>query len=319
MTKLIIPNCVSGKTYEVKVLARNNAGFSSQFSATQSIVIPGTSSVPTVPASVSTSSDMAAITIKWVNGAERDLKSVEIYYATSSQGSFTQLGTIDGLPDANQEYNLVWDTSLFTLGVTYYFKLKSVNTSGVKSAFSSEVSAAFNFVETNNVQSAAISSIWSSVMSTNVVSRSTANNTIDYNSVGNTLTGNLIAEVTLGAIGSNITGFLIQANAYVSKRTLPTSSYMYAIVLEKPQGQAYWTTATGSGNYAVFLGTGDSTSQSSTQGIQGCWSISFLDSSSNFLNTTGSKYGLFLYPTPESADAMWVFAGTGLTVTELKR
>jgi|TARA_R110002153_G_scaffold4963_4_gene23178 hypothetical protein len=319
MTKTIISNVISGKTFEVKVLARNNAGFSSAYSSTQTIVVPGTSSVPTVPATVTASSDMAAITIKWVNGSERDLKSIEIYWATSSGGTFTQLGTIDGLPNSNQEYNLVWDTTVFTLGTTYYFKLKSVNTSGNQSAFSSEVSASFNFVETGNVQSAAISSIWSSVMSSNVVSRSTANNVIDYSSSGQQLTGNLIAEVTLGTIGSDITGFLIQANAYVSKRTLPTSSYMYALVLEKPQGQSYWTTATGSGNYAVFLGTNDATGQSTTSGIQGCWSISFLDSSSNFLNTTGSKYGLFLYPTPESADAMWVYAGTGLTVTELKR
>jgi predicted phage tail protein len=310
---------VSGKTYTVKVLARNNAGFSSQFSATQSIVIPTTGDIPTTPATVTASSDMAAITLKWVNGTERDLKSIEIYWSTASGGTFSQLGTIDGLPAANQEYNLVWDASNFTLGTVYYFKLKSVNTSGNKSAFSSEVTASFNFVETNNVESAAISSIYSSVMATSFASRSIIANAIDYNSAGNILNGNLIAEVTLGTIGSDITGFLIQANAYVSKRSMPTTSYMYAIVLEKPQGQAYWTTATGSGNYATFLGTGDATGQTSQQGIQGCWSISFLDSSSNFLNTTGSKYGLFLYATPESADNMYVFAGTGITVTELKR
>ena len=70
----------------------------------------------------------------------------------------------------------------------------------------------------------------------------------------------------------------------------------------------------------MFIGSSSSTGASTTDGIQGNFSVSFIDDATGITSTTGTKYGLFIYETTEeSAVQWWVFGGTGLTVTELKR
>tara|TARA_B100001250_G_scaffold414315_1_gene451901 strand:- start:3368 stop:4339 length:972 start_codon:yes stop_codon:yes gene_type:complete len=323
MTKTIITPVVSGETYDVKVRARTMAGKYSAYSATSQITIPTYSTAPAVPTSPSATSDPLSITIKWTNPADKDLKGVEIYYSTSSGSGFSLLTSIDGVPSTAQEFDWNYEDAL-SLNQTYYFKIRSVNTSGVASGYTSEVSAQFSTIATGDVTMNAISNISGSIVTYNSNAESTTQDAITYSANGTgsdstTFNGYMVSEITLGAIDSSIAGFLINANALASKRTIGTAKYAYAIVLQKLPTNAFWTKAAASGNYAVFLGTGDATGQSSTEGIQGSFSSSFLDDATGVTGTTGSKYGLFLYEPTETTDQYWVFGGTGLTVTELKR
>jgi len=322
MTRCLIGPVISGKTYDIRCKARNNAGYESAMSSVSQITINANTNAPSTPTSFTATSDPIAIVLKWTNPSDKDLKGVEIYYSTSSGGTFNLLGSIDGTP-GQQEYNLNYDTA-FSLNQTYYFKVRSVNNSGVASGYTAEATAQFSTIATSDVTMNAISNISGSIVSSNASAESTVQDAITYSANGTgsdstTFNGYMAAEITLGAIDSSIAGFLINANALASKRTVLANKYAYAIVLQKLPSNAYWTKANASGNYAVFLGTGDATGMSSTEGIQGSFSSSFLDDATGVTGTTGSKYGLFIYEPTETTDQYWIFGGTGLTITELKR
>tara|TARA_B100000073_G_scaffold246583_1_gene207015 strand:- start:2020 stop:2922 length:903 start_codon:yes stop_codon:yes gene_type:complete len=299
------------------------AGKYSAMSSISQITVPTKTSAPGNVTSHSATSDPISITIKWTNPSDTDLKAVEIYYSTSSGSGFSLLASVDGVPGTVNEFNWNYEDTL-SLNQTYYFKLRAVNTSLVAGSYTTEINAQFSTIGTGDVTMNAISNISGSIVSYNSNAESTTQDAITYSANGTgsdstTFNGYMAAEITLGAIDSSIAGFLITANALASKRTIGTAKYAYAIVLQKLPSNAYWTKSAASGNYAVFLGTGDATGQSSTEGIQGSFSSSFLDDATGVTGTTGSKYGLFLYEPTETTDQYWVFGGTGLTVTELKR
>jgi len=320
MTKVVLSPATSGKTFNVKVSAINDVGVHSTVSSPSNITIATYSTAPALPTSISASSDDHSITIFFTNPADRDLKGVEIWYATSSGGSLSLIGSIDGAPGVAQEYNLNYDSATFSLNQTYYFKLRSVNTSNVASSYTSEVTAQFSTVQTSDVTMNAISDTSGSIVSYNVNGEVSTQDAIQFNSSSNILNGYMASEVTLGTIDSSVAGFLINANAHISKRTVSTNKYAYAIILQKLPTNTYWTKANASGNYAVFIGSSSSTGASTTDGVQGNFSVSFIDDATGITSTTGTKYGLFIYETTEeSAVQWWVFGGTGLTVTELKR
>jgi len=318
MTKVQFP-VISGKTYNVQVASRNDAKYTSAYSTVQNITISGSTTPPSAPTSLTSSSDPLAITLFWNNASNSDLKSVEIYYATSSGGSFNLLGSIDAIRSTNQEYNLVYDATTFSQNQTYYFKIRSVNYSNVASSYTSETSASFNTVNTNNVTQNAISNMFSSVQSGNA-SISTVRDTINYNSTGNQLQGIMITTVTLGTIASDIAGFSIVANAMCQKKsTWSPNRYVTAVVLQEVAGNNYWEQATGFGSSAQFLGDQEPDSRNFDDGVQATYSTSSIDTSGDVIGTTGSKYGLFLYTNGEPSYSLGVFAGTGLSITELKR
>ena len=318
MTKIQFP-VISGKTYNVQIAGRNDQKYTSAYSTVQNITIAGSTTPPSAPTSLTSSSDPLAITLFWNNAPNSDLKSVEIYYATSSGGSFNLLGSIDAVRSTNQEYNLVYDATTFSQNQTYYFKIRSVNYSNVSSSYTSETSASFNTINTNNVTQNAISNMFSSVQSGNA-SISTVRDTINYNSTGNQLQGIMITTVTLGAIPSDIAGFSIVANAMCQKKSnWSPNKYVTAVVLQEVAGNNYWEQATGFGSSAQFLGDQEPDNRDFDDGVQATYSTSSIDTSGDVIGTTGSKYGLFLYTNSEPSYSLGVFAGTGLSITELKR
>jgi len=322
MTKTIITPVVSGETYDVKVRARTMAGKYSAYSATSQITIPTYSTAPAVPTSASATSDPLSITIKWTNPADKDLKGVEIYYSTSSGSGFSLLTSIDGVPNTAQEFDWNYEDAL-SLNQTYYFKIRSVNTSGVASGYTSEVNGQFSTIATVDITLQAVSNMYSAVTSGNQ-SLSTVANSITYsaNSGGSTSTlqGIIAAEITLGTVGSDITGFAISATAMVQKKsTWSPNKYVTGVVLQKVAGNAYYEQATGFGSSAQFLGENEADSQDYADGSQSTYATNSIDSSGDVIGTTGSKYALFLYTNSEPSYSLGVFAGTGLTITELKR
>ena len=320
MTKLLLTPVTSGKTIDVKVRARNMAGNYSTFNTTQQIIVPASTSLPSTPTSLSASSDPLAITLFWTNPSNKDLKSVEIYYSTSSGGTKNLIGSIDAVRSANQEYNLVYDSVTFSQNQTYYFTVRAVNTSAVASSYTSEVTAAFNTVNTNNVTQNAISNMFNSVVTSNSAI-STVRDTINYNSTTNQLQGIMISTVSLGAVSSDIAGFSIVGNAMCQKKstwTLGSNIYVIGAILQEVAGNNYWELATGGSN-TTFLGEDIPSNQDFDMGVQRTYSSSLIDTSGDVIGTTGSKYGLFLFTNTEPTYSLGVFAGTGLSVTELKR
>ena len=323
MTRTILTPCVSGKTYDVKVRARNMAGKYSTISGISQITIPTKTGAPAAPTSVSATSDPISITIKWTNPADLDLKGVEIYYATSSGGSFNLIASVDGVPSTVNELGWNYEDSL-SLNTTYYFKVRSVNTSLVASAYSAEVTAQFSTIATTDITLEAISNVYAAMLSTNS-SISTIRDSITYSTNGGvsttTLQGIMIAEITLGAISSDITGFHINASAMVQKKsTWSPNRYVTGVVLQNVSGETYYEQATGFGSSASFLGESVADSQDYTDGSQATYASTSVDSSGDMIGSSaGSKYGLFLYTNGEPSYSLGCFAGTAITVTELKR
>jgi|TARA_B100001540_G_scaffold284030_1_gene276008 hypothetical protein len=322
MTRAVISGVATGTQYDVKVRARNMAGKYSAMSAISQITIPTKTSAPGNVTSHSATSDPISITIKWTNPSDTDLKGVEIYYSTSSGSGFSLLASVDGVPGTVNEFNWNYEDTL-SLNQTYYFKLRAVNTSLVAGSYTTEINAQFSTIGTVDITLQAISNMYSAVTSNNQ-SLSTVANSITYssNSGGSTSTlqGIIAAEITLGSISSDISGFAINASAMVQKKgTWSPNKYVTGVVLQKVAGNAYYEQATGFGSSASFLGDNVADSQDYADGAQATYSTNSIDSSGDVIGTTGSKYALFLYTNSEPSYNLGVFAGTGLTVTELKR
>jgi hypothetical protein len=322
MTKAVISGVATGTQYDVKVRARNMAGKYSAMSSISQITVPTKTTAPGNVTSHSATSDPISITIKWTNPSDTDLKGVEIYYSTSSGSGFSLLASVDGVPGTVNEFNWNYEDTL-SLNQTYYFKLRAVNTSLVAGSYTTEVNAQFSTIGTVDITLQAVSNMFSAVTSNNQ-SLSTVADSITYSSNGgastSTLQGIVAAEITLGAVSSDISGFAISATAMVQKKnTWSPNKYVTGVVLQKVTGNAYYEQATGFGSSAIFLGDNESDSQDYADGVQSTYATNSIDSSGDVIGTTGSKYALFLYTNNEPSYNLGVFAGTGLTITELKR
>ena len=323
MTRVQFP-VVSGQTIQVRVGAQNDVGFQSDMSAVQSIIINPSSTAPGVPTGFTISSTALSIVVSYVNPTNKDLRGVELWWSTSSSGTYTLYDTMGGVPGEESKFNLNWGDVVngvtFVLGTSYYFKLRAVSTSGVTSNYTATSSGVYGTVNTGQVTQNAISNMFNSVVTSNS-SISTIRDTINYNSTTNQLQGIMISTVSLGAVSSDIAGFSIVGNAMCQKKstwTLGSNIYVIGAILQEVAGNNYWELATGGSN-TTFLGEDIPSNQDFDMGVQRTYSSSLIDTSGDVIGTTGSKYGLFLFTNTEPTYSLGVFAGTGLSVTELKR
>ena len=323
MTRVQFP-VVSGQTIQVRVGAQNDVGFQSDMSAVQTIIINPSSTAPGVPTGFTISSTALSIVVSYVNPTNKDLRGVELWWSTSSSGTYTLYDTMGGVPGEESKFNLNWGDVVngvtFVLGTSYYFKLRAVSTSGVTSNYTATSSGVYGTVNTGQVTQNAISNMFNSVVTSNS-SISTIRDTINYNSTTNQLQGIMISTVSLGAVSSDIAGFSIVGNAMCQKKstwTLGSNIYVIGAILQEVAGNNYWELATGGSN-TTFLGEDIPSNQDFDMGVQRTYSSSLIDTSGDVIGTTGSKYGLFLFTNTEPTYSLGVFAGTGLSVTELKR
>jgi len=322
MTRVEFP-VVSGQTIQVRVGAQNDIGFQSDMSAVQSIIINPSSTAPGIPTSFTISSTALSIVVSYVNPTNKDLRGVELWWSTSSGGTYALYDTMGGVPGEESKFNLNWGDVVngvtFVLGTPYYFKLRAVSTSGTTSNYTANSSGVYGTVNTSQVTQNAISNMFSSVQAGSSPI-STIRDTINFNSTGNQLQGIMITSITLGAIASDIAGFSIVANAMCQKKSnWSPNKYVTGVVLQEISGNNYWEQATGFGSSAQFLGDSQPDNQDFNDGVQATYSTSSIDTSGDVIGTTGSKYGLFLYTDGEPSYSLGVFSGTGISITELKR
>jgi hypothetical protein len=135
-TQFTISPTVGAATYYTRVRAVNDIGVRSAF-VTANVTALGDSTAPAVPSSVSATGGQGSITLSWTNPADKDFSNVEIHRSTSSGGTYTAVASVSG------GYGLASSFVNGSLGdsTAYYYKLKSVDYSGNKSAFTGVVNA----------------------------------------------------------------------------------------------------------------------------------------------------------------------------------
>ena len=132
------------KTYDVRVKAVNGLAVSSSYVSAQAVPAADTTA-PSVPTSISATAGYKSISLAWTNPSEKDFNNVEIYRSTASNGTYAEVSNVAGGFGAKAEH---LDGGLAD-ATAFYYKLKSVDLSGNKSAFSSVVNATTNAAAIN--------------------------------------------------------------------------------------------------------------------------------------------------------------------------
>ncbi len=128
-----------GQQYNVRVKAVNGIGVSSSYvSATPTAAVDTTA--PSLPTSITATAGYKSISLAWTNPSQKDFNNVEIYRSTSSSGTYAEVSNVAGGFGAKAEH---LDGGLAD-ATAFYYKFKSVDKSGNKSAFSSVVNATTN-------------------------------------------------------------------------------------------------------------------------------------------------------------------------------
>jgi|GEM_PF-1928961 len=130
---------ISGQLYYTRVRAINDIGVRSSY-ATANVSATGDTTAPAVPTSLSATAGYKSISLKWTNPADKDFSNVEVYRSTSSGGTYAEVATVGGGFSAVTEFlnGGIADATAF------YYKFKSVDYSGNKSAFTGVVNATTN-------------------------------------------------------------------------------------------------------------------------------------------------------------------------------
>lgn len=121
-----IPNCTVN-TKEKKVVCQFN--HFTQFA----LITASDTTAPNAPTQVKATAGTGIITVSWTKPTDADFKSVKVYRSTKS-------GTL-GDTIADNQTGTSYEASGLSSDMTYYFTLKSVDTSGNESASSTQVFA----------------------------------------------------------------------------------------------------------------------------------------------------------------------------------
>jgi hypothetical protein len=135
-TQFTISPTVGGALYYIRVRAVNNLGVRSAFVNANASAI-GDTTAPAVVSSPSATAGQGSITLAWTNPADKDFSNAEIYRADTTGGTYTAIASVaggHGLPSSFVNGSLADSED-------YFYKIKSVDYSGNKSAFSAIVTA----------------------------------------------------------------------------------------------------------------------------------------------------------------------------------
>ena len=130
---------ISGQLYYTRVRAINDIGVRSSF-ATANVSATGDTTAPALPTSLSATAGYKSISLEWTNPADKDFSNVEVYRATSSNGTYTEVATVGGGFSAVTEFL----NGGLADATAFYYKFKSVDYSGNKSGFTAKVNATTN-------------------------------------------------------------------------------------------------------------------------------------------------------------------------------
>ena len=270
----------AGTTYYYRVKACNNAGLSPYSNIVSgNVVVTPKPSAPVVKIGNSASSGKPMLTWNAVSGAT----SYKVYRATSQKGTYSLLGTVTATSYTNTGAKA---------GVTYWYKVKAVNSAG-ESAYSNVVSGRATVTTLTMGHSASSGKpqlTWKAVSgaASYKVYRATAKNgaytvinttkALTYTNTGAALGTTYYYKVeALNAAGKSL-GF----SAVVEGKVAPVLAVGYSSVSGKPQ--LTWKAVPGATEYQVYR---------STQQNSGYSKINTTTSTS-YVNT-GAKAGTTYY------------------------
>lgn len=130
---------LTGRTYTFRVRAIDKAGNRSAWSPPQDIVGAGDTTPPGPPTTLEATASVGSIFLRWTNPGASDLAKVEVWEnTTNNSGTATKIAVVVGQSSGAGSYS----RSGLPSGVTRYYWLKAVDTSGNASGFSTGISAA---------------------------------------------------------------------------------------------------------------------------------------------------------------------------------
>ena len=143
-TRFIVSPVISAATYYFKVRSINSLGVKSVFvTANQGSV--GDTTAPALPTALSATAGYKSINLEWTNPTDKDFSNTEVYRATSSGGTYAEVATVGGGFGVKAEFL----NGGLADATAFYYKFKSVDYSGNKSAFTGVVSATTNAAAIN--------------------------------------------------------------------------------------------------------------------------------------------------------------------------
>jgi hypothetical protein len=142
--KFDVTGIQSGVSYNINIYSVNSLGVkSSAVSLTSSSV--GDTTAPALPTSLSATAGYKSISLSLTNPSDKDFSNIEVYRATSSGGTFSLVASIGGGWGAATEFL----NGGLADATAFFYKFKSVDYSGNKSAFTAEVTATTNAAAIN--------------------------------------------------------------------------------------------------------------------------------------------------------------------------
>lgn len=135
-TEYLIAPVVKGVNYSISVFAVNSIGVRST-ALTGSLQPIGDTTAPSVPTSISATGGFKNIVLEWTNPADTDLAFVDVYSAAESYLAYSRIATVA----ARASTEGVFVHAGLANDEDYFYKLKSIDSSGNASAFTAAVNA----------------------------------------------------------------------------------------------------------------------------------------------------------------------------------
>lgn len=131
-------------TYYTRVRAINDLGIRSAF-VTANVTAIGDNTAPALPTVLSATAGYKSISLEWTNPSDKDFSNTEVYRATSAGGTYAEVATVGGGFGVKAEFL----NGGLADATAFYYKFKSVDYSGNKSAFTGVVNATTNAAAIN--------------------------------------------------------------------------------------------------------------------------------------------------------------------------
>ena len=132
-TSKVITGLTNGVTYYFRITAVDSSGLESGYSNEVGATPLGPDIPPGVPVNLAATAGDMQVTLRWNQNTEPDFLRYRIYGGTTANPIVKMDSTMDGIADTSKVI-----TGL-TNGVTYYSRITAVDSSGLESGYSNEV------------------------------------------------------------------------------------------------------------------------------------------------------------------------------------
>ena len=195
----------AGTSYGVQVRAYDRFGNYSNWCTEAQITTAGDSTPPSVPSSISATAYFKTIVVRWNEVTDPDLAGYELYASTSP--NFTPSPSNLIYVGKSNSYSFSADVNQ-----TWYFKVRSYDTSGNYSNFSTEVSATTAQIQTADI---AVNSIASNLIQAGAI---TTDHLSAYCITGEKIASNSIEtkHIKASSITTNLLSFDTQLLAFAT-------------------------------------------------------------------------------------------------------